>query len=167
MTKAATTGPWPASCSAAALAGLLGLSARRVRELAEAGTIPRAAGGRYPTVAAVQAYAARLREQAAGRLGDDGEGLDLTAERAALARAQRLHVELRMAKDRGELVDAEAVRLQFSAMVRAASSQLRGVPSKAKGRIPHLEIRHIEILEELIDEALAEVADGASDEAAA
>jgi phage terminase Nu1 subunit (DNA packaging protein) len=137
------------------------LSSRRVRELAEAGTIPRAAGGRYPVATAVQAYVGRLREQAAGRLGDDGEGLDLTAERAALARAQRLHTEMRMARERGELVEAEAVKLAYGGMIRSAVNRLRGVPSKAKGRLPYLDVAGIETLESLIDEALVEVADGA------
>ena len=35
-------------------------------------------------------YTGRLREQAAGRLGDEAGGLDLVQERAALAREQRI-----------------------------------------------------------------------------
>ncbi|MGH8086329.1 MAG: hypothetical protein ACREPV_13820 [Lysobacter sp.] len=150
------------TCSAAQLATLLGLSARRIRELAEAGVIPRARG-RYPVADAVAAYCANLREVAAGRRGDGdgGEALDLAAERAKLARSQREAVELKLARDRGQLVDATAVRLGFSTMVRAAVGRLRGVPSKAKGRIPTLTVRDIDILDGLIDDALREVAEGA------
>jgi phage terminase Nu1 subunit (DNA packaging protein) len=48
------------------------------------------------------AYCARLREQAAGRLGADGGALDLVQERAALAREQRIAYELKNAVTRGE-----------------------------------------------------------------
>lgn len=171
MPRSATSdtaaGPWPATCSATQLGALLGLGVRRIRELAEGGTIPRARGGRYPVAAAVQGYVSRLREQAAGRLGADGEGLDLATERALLARSQRAAVELRLARDRGDLVDAGAVRLAYSAMVRAASSRLRGVPTTAKARIPTLTVRDVEILEDLLAEALTELASGTDMEGAA
>lgn len=153
---------WPDTCSATALAALLGIGARRIRELAEAGVIPRSARGRYAVAEAVKAYCLNLREQAAGRAGGgDGEALDLATERAMLARSQRAAVDLRLARDRAELVDATAVRLQFAAMVAGAVSRLRSVPSKSKARIPTLTVRDIEELEKLIDDALAEVADGA------
>lgn len=148
------------TCTAAQLAAVLGLSTRRVRELAEAGTIPRAPGGRYPTAEAIRAYCGGLRETAAGRRGDGPDGLDLTAERAALAKAQREHVELRLARERGELVDAQAVHIRFAAMVTAARNRLRGVPSKAKSRMHHLSEDDVETLEALIDAALGEVAEG-------
>lgn len=48
------------------------------------------------------AYCSRLREQAAGRLGDETGGLDLVQERAALAREQRISQELKNAVARGE-----------------------------------------------------------------
>jgi phage terminase Nu1 subunit (DNA packaging protein) len=38
----------------------------------------------------ISAYCERLRDQAAGRLGDEAGGLDLVQERAALAREQRI-----------------------------------------------------------------------------
>jgi phage terminase Nu1 subunit (DNA packaging protein) len=38
----------------------------------------------------IAAYCERLRDQAAGRLGDEAGGLDLVQERAALAREQRI-----------------------------------------------------------------------------
>lgn len=60
----------------------------------------------------------------------------------------------------GKLVNAEQIRLKYFGMIKAAQSKLRGVPSKAKGQIPTLTVRDIEILEELIDEAMRELADG-------
>src|SRR5690606_3014053 len=150
--------------SATALGRLVGLSTRRLRELAESGVIPRERG-RYRLPDAVAAYTAHLREIAAGRAstGDRGETLDLVHERAALARRQREAVELKLARDRGELVDAEAVKREFVGMVTTARNQLLAVPTKAKARVPHLSIGDIEILEDLVAEALAEVADGSAE----
>ncbi|MCY1288010.1 hypothetical protein D9M70_370290 [compost metagenome] len=144
------------------LASLLGVSARTVTELGRRGIIPRAPRrGRWPIPAAVQAYCEHLREVAAGRAGGGAnEGLDLVTERALLARAQRAEVELRTAAKRGELVDAAAVRERYAALVVTARGRLLGVPSKAKGRLSHLSIDDIETLEELIHEALAELAEG-------
>lgn len=150
----------PTKLSAATMARLLGIGQRRLRELAELGVVPRDRG-RYP-LNAVAAYCAHLREVAAGRRGegDDGGALDLVQERARLARSQREAVELKTARDRGELVEAAAVRLGFTGMVTAARNHLRGMPSKAKARIPTLTVRDVEILEDLIAEALTELADG-------
>ena len=50
----------------------------------------------------VAAYCERLRDQAAGRLGDGVGGLDLVQERAALAREQRLSQAMKNAVARGE-----------------------------------------------------------------
>lgn len=61
----------------------------------------------------------------------------------------------------GKLVDAAKTKLGFVSMVTAARNRLMGVPSKAKARIPTLTVRDVEILEDLIAEALEEVAIGA------
>jgi phage terminase Nu1 subunit (DNA packaging protein) len=172
MPKAATTDSLPAEVSAATLAQLLGIGPRRLRELAEVRVIPRTPRGRYPFAAAVAAYAAHLREVAAGRAaevrdGDGGEVLDLTTERARLARSQRELTDLKKAREQGSLVDAEAVRIGYVSLVTAARNRLLGVPSEAKQRIPHLTIEEIETIEDLVGRALQDVADGVDAEAAA
>lgn len=146
----------PATCSAAELARWLGISARTVRELAARGIIPRGERGRYPLAEGVAAYCRRLREQAAGRA--DADGTDLVVERARLAAAQRRRVELQIDAELGRLVDAEAIRGRFAGMVTAAKNRLLAVPSKAKSRIPTLTVTDIEALEDLIAEALEELA---------
>lgn len=139
----------------------LGLSSRRVRELAEAGRLPRR-GGRYPLRAAVLAHVERLREEAAGRRGSDdaGQPRDLVQERARLAAVQADRAELELSARRGELVDGAQMRAGFIGLVTAARNRLLGVPSKAKARVPHLSVRDIEVLEHLIAEALSGLADG-------
>jgi phage terminase Nu1 subunit (DNA packaging protein) len=70
------------------------------------------------------------------------------------ARMARLDYEERA----GKLVNADQVKIGFVNMVTAARNKLLGVPSKAKAKIPHLTVRDIEILEDLIAKALEEVA---------
>lgn len=58
----------------------------------------------------------------------------------------------------GKLVDAAKIKLRMLEMVKAAQNKLRGVATKAKGVIPTLTVRDIEELENLIDEAMQELA---------
>lgn len=58
------------------------------------------------------------------------------------------------------LVDGERIRLRVVEMIKSAQSKLRGVPSKAKSSIPTLTVRDIEIFEDLIDEAMEDLARG-------
>lgn len=77
---------------------LVGVSQQAISALVNDGKIP-ATG----TVGAVLvAYCERLREQAAGRMGEEGGGLDLVQERAALAREQRIAQALKNDVARGE-----------------------------------------------------------------
>lgn len=84
------------------------------------------------------AYCERLREQAAGRVGE-GYGLDLVQERAALARAQREAQELKNAVSRGEFAPigalADVLALASSAIVDRLD-QLDGQLRKACPELP-------------------------------
>ena len=75
------------------LASLVGVSQPTVSLLFSAGKLP--PGGTLGEL--VLAYCYRLREQAAGRMGSELGGLDLVQERAALAREQRLGIEIKNA----------------------------------------------------------------------
>lgn len=151
----------PGEVTTDALAVLLGVTSRTVTELGRRGVIPRGSRrGRWHVSQCVPAYCAHLREQAAGRAGvdDDGGPLDLATERAKLARAQRLKLDMDTARARGELVDAEGVRVRLSAMVTLARNQLLAVPGKAKAIMPALTVRDIETIEILIVETLESLA---------
>lgn len=104
------------------MAALLDLSPQRLRELTRRGVVPKAGHGRFDPAQAVPAYCRNLREQAAGRAGD-GEGLELSAERAKLARSQRIKTDLEIATTRRALVPAaeaeEAGRRLASIIVSA------------------------------------------------
>lgn len=64
----------------------------------------------------------------------------------------------------GKLVEADVVAALQETMLVSLRNRLRGIPSEAKGRIPHLTIDEIEVLEELIDAALNETADEVDDD---
>lgn len=72
------------------------------------------------------------------------------------AMTARLDYEERL----GSLVNAQQVKAKFVGMVTTAKTKLLGVPTKAKARIPTLTMRDIELLEDLIAEALEEIAIG-------
>lgn len=77
------------------------------------------------------------------------------AESRAVTEAYRGRLmQLTFERESGKLVDAEEFRVKFTSMVVTARTRLLGVPSKAKGRIPHLTIDEVEILTQLIREAL-------------
>lgn len=86
----------------------------------------------------VLAYCDRLREQAAGRMGEDG-GLDLVQERAALARSQRISQDMKNDIARGDYAPigmlADVLGMASSAVVDRFD-QLEGALRKACPTLP-------------------------------
>lgn len=72
------------------------------------------------------------------------------------ARTAKLEYEEKL----GKLVDVQKAKALMAPKIVAARNLLMGVPSKAKTVMPHLTVRDIEKLEELIANALNEVALG-------
>lgn len=87
----------------------------------------------------VLAYCERLRDQAAGRLGDEVGGLDLVQERAALAREQRIGQAMKNAIARSEYAPigalADVLGMASSAVVDRFD-QLEGSLRKACPDLP-------------------------------
>jgi len=81
----------------AEFAQLNDISEARVSQLVGKGVIPAGAMG----LQMQHAYVGRLREQAAGRVGNEIGGLDLANERAALAREMRIGHEIKNSVARG------------------------------------------------------------------
>lgn len=72
------------------------------------------------------------------------------------ARLAKLEYEERS----GKLVNADDFKVRYSKLVTTARTHMLAVPSKAKGKIPHLTIDEIQVLDKLIREALRDVAGG-------
>lgn len=108
----------------------LDVSDRTVRELQAKGVLPASEGrGSLDLDACRIAYVRHLREQAAGRKGEGGKGLDLAEERARLASEQADAVEMKNALARGELVAVSAVTSAVIGAVEMAKARLLRVPA--------------------------------------
>ena len=132
------------------LAEWLGTSSRQVRAWAQAGVAARSDRGRYLLKSSVQAVVAQLREAAAGR----GDGsVDLARERALLARSQREATELKMRRDRGELVPADEPERELLRLSTTVSGRLQGV---ASGVAPELVGVNVADAERIVADAIAD-----------
>lgn len=107
---------------------------------------------------AAERHRRELQEDDPPATADDEELPSIAASRQISEAYKAKMARLEYEQEAGKLVDAEEFRAKFSTMVTTARTRLLGVPSKAKGRIPHLAIDDIAILNELIREALDEVA---------
>ena len=109
--------------SQAEFAQIIGVSEARVSQLASEGVITRGDTAAEWLVA----YCERLRDQAAGRLGES-MGLDLVQERAALAREQRI----------GQAIKNGVARKEFGP-VGLLADVLGSASSAVVDRFDHLE----------------------------
>lgn len=83
-------------------------------------------------------YCTRLRDQAAGRLGAEAGGLDLVQERAALAREQRLGIEIKNAVARGEYAAISLLAEVLATASQAVSERFEQLPGALKKACPDL-----------------------------
>lgn len=101
----------------AELGALAGVSARRIRQLAEQGTLTRCRPGRFPLG---EAFAALLEEAS-------GQGSELNRQRTRKLRADADRAELELAKARGEVApisEMESVWQQACGVIRANMLQV-------------------------------------------
>lgn len=83
------------------------------------------------------AYCARLREQAAGRMGEE-MGLDLVQERAALAREQRLGYEIKNAVARREYAPVALLAQTLATAAQAVVERFEQLPGMLKKACPEM-----------------------------
>ena len=123
----------------AEIAAHLFLSDRSVRDLVAKGILPAARKGALDVDDCRRRYLEHLRMVAAGRARDpagdiaDGDALDLEAERAGLARAQREGHELRNAATRLELLPRDAITRAVTAAFAHVRDRLSALPSRLAG----------------------------------
>lgn len=124
-----------ASATQTQVAAIVGVTQQSISAMVAEGKLP--AAGSLGEI--VLAYCQRLRDQAAGRLGAEGGGLDLVQERAALARSQRVAQDLKNDIARGEYAPigllADVLGMASSAVVDRFE-QLEGALKKACPDLP-------------------------------
>ncbi|MCH8951453.1 MAG: hypothetical protein IID49_04875 [Proteobacteria bacterium] len=107
----------------------LDLSLARVSQLKSAGILPDAKRGKHDLDTVRVAYIRHLRATAAGRSAAYGT-LDLTAERAALARAQTAKVERENKIADGKFLEVASFHRMVTAAFARVRSKLLALPSK-------------------------------------
>jgi hypothetical protein len=85
---------------------------------------------------------------------------DYNEERARHEREKRMLAELARQEKERELLRRDDVTAAWAAAVAMTRTKLLGVPSVVRARIPHLEIDEVEVITQLIREALEELAAG-------
>ena len=113
---------------------IVGISQPTISVLMSEGKIPAAGTLRE----LIHAYCHRLREQAAGRLGSEVGGLDLSQERAALAREQRMGYEIKNAVLRSEYAPIGLLAEVLATASQSIVERLEQLPGQLKKACPEL-----------------------------
>ena len=138
------------------LSAVLGISERRIRQLVNENVFERdTRNKRFFLPACVQKY---IEYKVKVTTGDND--IDISFERAKLARARRVTAEVELTHKLGRMHNADDVEQIMTDMVVKAKTKLRGIPAKIAASIhAQTEVSAIEgIMASEIDECLSELA---------
>lgn len=102
------------------------------------------------------AYIRHLREQAAGRATNTD--LDLASERAALAREQRIRIEMQNAVTRRELGPIDAIEFGLTDLMVRVAAKLETIPGKIKIASDKLTAADLDIVSGVIAQVRNDIA---------
>jgi phage terminase Nu1 subunit (DNA packaging protein) len=138
------------------MAHLLGVSVRRVNQMAAEEMAVKTAPGTFDAAATIQNYIAHIT----GKAGNRESALDLNAERARLAKEQADQIALKNTLARGEALDAEAVAREWESIIADVRSAMLAVPGRLRRRAGSaLDAAAIGLVDHEIREALTALAD--------
>lgn len=140
----------PATVSVQQLSRLLDLTPSRIRQLVEAGAIPKVGRDRYPLVGAVQGYIKFLR--------DEDRRAAQAASAARLADARVEETNLRIAEKMRNLVPIEDHRAVLASVIRTVRDELAKVPDRVPAYVRERARIEAERSMEVIAKAVAEAA---------
>jgi len=148
--------PMPEDVTGEVFARLVGLhDTRRVRELHEAGIIQRSGKDRYP-VEGVALYCENLRtnEKSEDQRRWERSRADLTSEKAALARTERLLLE-------GVSFDAKTITHVLGSQLASTRARLLSIPNSTAASVAEVSDPEScrKILSDAIREALSDLAE--------
>lgn len=123
-----------APCTQAEIAGVMGVTQQNVSALMLDGKLPSV--GTLGEI--MHAYCHRLREQAAGRVGTELGDLDLTQERAALSREQRLGIELKNATLRSAYAPVKLLTEALATVSQSIARRFDLLPAMLETACPDL-----------------------------
>ncbi len=138
---------------------IIGVTDRRVRQLADEGVIPKLKNGSYDLVPTINSY---IRNIKIGNEADaDSSKSNYDQERYLHEKAKRKKAELILGEMKGQLHDSETVEEVMTSMLSNLRSKLLAIPSKTAplligiDDIPEIQ----EILDIKIYESLLELSD--------
>lgn len=132
--------------SQAEFGNIIGVSQQLVSDLAKRGVIEsNQALGEW-----LKRYCSHMREIAAGRAAEGG--LDLAAERAALAREQRIRIEMQNAVTRREYGPIDALETGLADCLSKIAAQLDTIPGKLKRRSDRFNADDLNVVSQTIAE---------------
>jgi phage terminase Nu1 subunit (DNA packaging protein) len=136
---------------------ILGVTTRRIQQLAKENALVRVAHGKYDLPASIQKY---IEYMTVADILPDGE-LDKAQEEAKWTQARRKKTELELQIMKGELHRSEDVQLVMSDMLGNFRARLLAIPSKIAPQLLGLtDILTVkEMLKEAVYEAMNELAD--------
>jgi phage terminase Nu1 subunit (DNA packaging protein) len=117
------------------LADLVGLTPRRLQQLAAAGVSPRVAHGQYPLLPALHAYIEFLQ---AG-IAREGSSSELTMQRARLASALADRLEMENAEMRRKYAPRRLIEQSIEAIGKKVAKILGGITPAVSARLPGLD----------------------------
>ena len=139
------------------LCELLDLSSGALTDLKKRGIAVHLGHDAYDLEATVKAYVQHLRGIAAG-WGTADQAVQLTAERARLAKEQADAQALKNGLARGELVKADEVTRTWAEVLRKVRARILAVPSRVRNSLPQLTPADVAALDREIRTALEELA---------
>jgi phage terminase Nu1 subunit (DNA packaging protein) len=143
------------TCTANTLAQLFGLTARRIRGLAEEGIIPRPRRGEYDLARSIRQYCEYLRASATQGSEELGrERVRLLRSRADIAEIERKKLEL-------ELIPVADAEMLWSAIIVTVRTRMLALPHRVSAVVPpELQREVFALAEREVHEALTEFAKG-------
>ena len=140
------------------LAQLLGLQSPQMLDVhAREGHLVRAEKkGWFKLAASIKAMAEHQRSVAAKHRSRDGKH-DVAAESAQLKAAQRRLIELKIAKEQGDLISTSELLEVWGDLVKDVRATILSMPARVQGELPHLVTSEVETLKRLAHEMLSEL----------
>lgn len=150
--------------AAKAIASLLGITERRLQQLAQAGFIPKSERGMYPLIGSVQGYIRYLKQR--------GRESNKSSQHQHLARAQTVKVEMENRRRAGEYIVREQVHEVLSILMTTLTGALEGIPGRTAneyaamddaGAIRHRQQEELRQVRSVLADALDQFAESIED----
>ena len=136
-------------------AALVGVSTRTVSDLVKRGVISKVGAG-LPHPAALQAYVAHLREQAAGRGG--AAATEVASHRSELLRIQAERARFKLEQEREQWVEIADVEAHWGSALRTLRAGVLAIPTRVASRTPGVTREMAYEMDQEVREALTQLA---------